>query len=78
MTSRSEAALHAARAEAKRVLSPAEVREYLATPISDFERQQVVELVTWFRHRYPTVGERLAYARRAHARWTDSTEAHQR
>ena len=25
---------------------------------------------TWFRRRYPTVGERLTYARRAYKRWT--------
>jgi hypothetical protein len=33
------------------------------------EREAVMELVEWFRRRYPTPLARLAYARRAYARW---------
>jgi hypothetical protein len=54
---------------AERRLSPLEAREYLETPISDSERDEVLALVRWFRRRYPTPLERLAYVRRAYARW---------
>lgn len=52
-----------------RVLTPAEAREYLEAPVSASERDEVLALVRWFRTRYPTPAERLAYVRRAHARW---------
>jgi len=54
---------------AERRLSPLEAREYLETPISDSERAEVLALVRWFRRRYPTPLDRLAYVRRAYARW---------
>ena len=54
---------------AERRLSPLEAREYLETPISDSERDEVLALVRWFRRRYPTPLDRLAYVRRAYARW---------
>ena len=54
---------------AERRLSPLEAREYLDTPISDSERDEVLALVRWFRRRYPTPLDRLAYVRRAYARW---------
>ena len=40
-----------------------------AIPITDDERESVLALVRWFRRRYPTPAERLAYVRRAYARW---------
>ena len=54
---------------AKRLLSAEEVSEALARPITDEERDEVRALVAWFRRRYPTPLERLAYARRAYRRW---------
>lgn len=64
----------ALRREAERTLSPDEVREYLAAPVSDLERETVLELVEWFRRRYPTPLARLACARRAYARWQAPTQ----
>ncbi len=55
---------------AERRLTAEEVREALATPLSDAEREESLSLIRWFRRRYPTPGERLAYARRAYRRWT--------
>jgi hypothetical protein len=50
-------------------LSAAAVRAYLDAPISDAEREKVLELVRWFRRRYPTGADRLEYVRRAVRRW---------
>lgn len=52
-----------------RALGPAEAREYLEAPVTAAERDEVIALVRWFRRRYPTPVERLAYVRRAYARW---------
>ena len=52
-----------------RVLSPEDARAYLAAPMADAEREGIRELARWFRRRYPTPLERLAYVRRAFARW---------
>ena len=52
-----------------RRLSPVEAQEYLDAPISDAEREQLQDLVAWFTRRYPSPLERLAYVRRAYARW---------
>jgi hypothetical protein len=52
-----------------RTLGPLEARAYLDTPISQAERDDVLALVHWFQRRYPTPAERLAYVRRAYARW---------
>ena len=52
-----------------RRLNAAQAREYLDAPVSDPERDEVLALVRWFRRRYPTPIERLAYVRRAYARW---------
>jgi hypothetical protein len=60
----------AVEAAAGRRLSPAEVEAYLSAPVSDDEREQVRALVGWFRRRYPTGADRLAYVRRAYKRWT--------
>ena len=46
-----------------------EARQYLESPITDAERDEVLSLVHWFERRYPTPVERLAYVRRAYARW---------
>ena len=57
-------------AEVDRELTPDQARAYLAHPITDAEREDTLALVRWFTRRYPTPAARLAYARRAHARWT--------
>ena len=54
-------------------LSPVEAQEYLDAPVSDAEREQLQELVAWFTRRYPSPLERLAYVRRAYARWQRSS-----
>ena len=59
----------ALRLEVDRTLSLDEAREYLAAPVSDIEREAVLELVEWFRRCDPTPLARLTYARRAYARW---------
>ncbi len=58
------------RAEAERRLSPTEVEAYLSVTASDAEREGVLSQVGWFRRRYPTGADRLAYVRRAYRRWT--------
>ena len=55
---------------AQRRLTADEVRAALATPLGDSERDDSLSLIRWFRRRYPTPGERLAYARRAYRRWS--------
>jgi hypothetical protein len=57
---------------ADRQVTAAEAAAYLAAPISDAERDEAVALIRWFRRRYPTGAERLAYVRRAYRRWTRS------
>jgi hypothetical protein len=52
-----------------RVLSREEAQAYLDAPVSEAERENVLALVRWFRRRYRSPAERLAYARRAYARW---------
>jgi hypothetical protein len=52
-----------------RSLGRAEAREYLEAPVTAVERDEVIALVRWFRRRYPTPVERLAYVRRAYSRW---------
>jgi len=54
----------------ERPLSSEEFSAYVGAPISDEERQATLELVEWFCRRYPTAAERLAYVRRAYARWS--------
>jgi hypothetical protein len=63
------AALARVRALAERQLSPEEIRAALAVPIGEAEEQESRSLIRWFRRRYPTPAERLAYARRAYRRW---------
>ena len=62
-------AITAVRAVATRRLSAAEVEAYLATPVSPEERAEIHSLIEWFTRRYPAPADRLAYARRAYARW---------
>lgn len=72
MNAASRAAVRArVEAEAERRLSPEEVAAYLGAPVSDAERAGARALVAWFRRRYPTGAERLAYARRAYRRWQE-------
>jgi hypothetical protein len=63
------AALEAAH---QRALSAEDAAAYLDAPVSEAERAQARELVRWFRRRYPTGAERLAYVRRAYRRWRQS------
>jgi hypothetical protein len=56
-------------AEQQRTLSAEEANTYLTAPVSAAERAEAVELVRWFRRRYPTGADRLAYVRRAYRRW---------
>jgi hypothetical protein len=65
-------------AKIERTLSPDEVHAYLEHPISDAEREEVLALARWFRRRYPTPAARLAYARRAYARWRQTLETARR
>ncbi|HLA76172.1 MAG TPA: hypothetical protein VJU18_01205 [Vicinamibacteria bacterium] len=62
-------ALARVRALAERVLGEQEFREALAIPLGEDEVAESRSLIRWFRRRYPTPGERLAYARRAYRRW---------
>ena len=58
------------RAIAERTLSAEEFRAALAVPLGEAEEEEARSLIRWFRRRYPTPAERLAYARRAYRRWT--------
>lgn len=53
----------------ERTVTAEEARSYLETPVSERERADILSLVNWFRRRYPNPAERLAYVRRAYARW---------
>jgi hypothetical protein len=53
----------------QRNASADEVRRALHDPVSSAEREDAASLIRWFTTRYPTPLERLAYARRAFARW---------
>jgi hypothetical protein len=60
------------RALHERQLSPEEFHTLADSPLSNDEREHTQALVRWFRRRYPTPSDRLAYVRRAHARWVRS------
>jgi hypothetical protein len=64
-----ELALARVRELAQRTLSAEELRAALAVPLGADEEDEARSLIRWFRRRYPTPAERLAYARRAYARW---------
>jgi hypothetical protein len=51
-------------------LGPEEARAALAVPLGEAEEEETRSLIRWFRRRYPTPADRLAYARRAYRRWT--------
>lgn len=53
----------------ERRVSADEVRGALERPVSEEERDEVLSLVRWFRRRYPTGADRLAYVRHAYSRW---------
>jgi hypothetical protein len=55
---------------AERTLTLEEWRAQLQAPLRPDEQENMRALIRWFRRRYPTPAERLAYARRAYARWT--------
>jgi len=57
------------RAWSERRLTADEVRAWLDVPVSDEERAETLALIRWFRRRYPAGADRLAYVRRAQARW---------
>jgi hypothetical protein len=57
-------------AETSRQLSAQELAEALAVPLAAEEIAERRAQIAWFCRRYPTARERLAWCRRAHARWT--------
>jgi len=63
-------------AEVNREMTAEQARAYVDRPITADERDAVLSLVRWFRRRYPTPDARLAYVRRAYARWTRSAAAY--
>jgi hypothetical protein len=67
-------ALARAKQLAERVLEPEEFQRLLAVPIGEAEEEEARSLIRWFRRRYPTPADRLAYVRRAYRRWTKSVE----
>ena len=63
------------KAMAERPLPLDEWYRRLAIPLSPEEIEHTREAVRWFRRRYPTAGERLAYVRRVHQRWLGLSKA---
>jgi len=61
------------RATAHRIVSAQEAHDYLESPVSESEREDLLALVHWFRRRYATPADRLAYVRRAYARWRQTS-----
>ena len=61
--------LERARRDYDRLLLPEEAARLLAVPLTETEVEEKLELIRWFRRRYPTPLERSAYVRRAWARW---------
>lgn len=59
---------------AERPLPLDEWQRLAAMPISDDERERTLELIRWFRRRYPSPRERLAYVRRAYKRWAAQSD----
>lgn len=62
-------ALARVRALSERRLTPEEFRAALAVPLGEAEEGESRSLIRWFRRRYPTPADRLAWARRAYRRW---------
>ena len=65
----SASAVEAATRFSNRRLTADELQAYVDAPVSEAERQEALRLIRWFKTRYPTPAERLAYAQRAYARW---------
>lgn len=68
---RQEAHLHPALREL--IEQPIDAREFerrITEPLTDDELEANLELIRWFRRRYPTVKERLDYARHMYAQMT--------
>jgi hypothetical protein len=53
----------------ERPLPREEFERRIRAPLTEQELQDAAALVRWFTGRYPTVGERFAYVRRAWRRW---------
>lgn len=70
----SSAVIARIRALSERQLSREEVEAALRVPIGEAEREETLSLVAWFRRRYPTPADRLAYVRRAYRRWQETLE----
>lgn len=68
----SQAALEAARRFTERTLAADAFDAYVNAPVSEEEREEALRLIRWFSKRYRTAAERLAYARKAYARWAQS------
>jgi hypothetical protein len=66
----SPVAIARVQAIAERTLSAEEFLAAMAVPLGEAEEEEARSLIRWFRRRYPTPADRLAYARRAHRRWT--------
>ena len=62
-------ALRRVRELAERDLTVVEFNAYVDAPMSDQEREGILESVEWFTRRYPTPGERLSAARKAYSQW---------
>lgn len=61
----------AAEAIYNRSLEPEEFDRLLGEALSNTEQmERNRELIRWFKRRYPTARDRLAYARRKYAEWT--------
>jgi len=54
---------------AERRLTAEEFNAYVNAPMSQAEIEGIWESIDWFCRRYPTVLDRLDYARRAYKRW---------
>jgi hypothetical protein len=53
-------------------LPPDEFERRLQASLAELdgpELENLADLLRWFSRRYPSAGERLAYGRRAYARW---------
>lgn len=65
----------AAQAIYEKSLEPAEFDRLLQEALADKEQmERNLELIRWFKRRYPTARDRLAYARRKYAEWTRECE----
>ncbi|MGB8329851.1 MAG: hypothetical protein WCE62_06965 [Polyangiales bacterium] len=65
----SQATLEEARQFAERILAADAFDAYVSAPVSEEEREEALRLIRWFSKRYGTPAQRLAYVRRAYARW---------